>query len=391
MSTEMLELLFLLLPVAALTGWYIGRRERGKPGEAGINLAPDYFRGLNYLLNEEPDKAIEVFIQMVEVDNDTVETHLALGNLFRRRGEVDRAIRIHQNIIARPLLSHQQRALALYELGQDYMSAGLLDRAENLFGELVETGDYRQQALFRLLEIYEQEKDWQKAVNTALHLQQITGKPANKVVAQYYCELAEEELRSGDDKAAVRLLKKAHNVETDCLRATLIDAGISIEAKEWNKAIKKLQSISTEDAFQIPEVLDKLELCYQSLDRMEQYLAYLEKSQSLPDNAEAMLRYASILHKQAGQRAAIEYIISQMKQRPSIRGLERLIKYHLETTEGEARNNMQILYDLINALMVKRFGYKCNACGYEAKSMHWHCPSCKRWNTIRPIHDVVEA
>jgi lipopolysaccharide biosynthesis regulator YciM len=390
MSTEMLELLFLLLPVAAITGWYFGRRERSAPRASTTNLASDYFRGLNYLLNEEPDKAIEVFIQMVEVDNETVETHLALGNLFRRRGEVDRAIRIHQNIIARPVLSHQQRSLALYELGQDYMSAGLLDRAENLFGELVETGDYRVQALSRLLEIYEQEKDWQKAVSAATHLQQITGKPANKVVAQYYCELAEEAVLNADDKAAIRLLKKAHNVEKDCLRATLIEADIAMTARQWARAIKQLQVITADD-FQIPEVLDKLELCYRSLGRLDEFLAYLEKLQANPDNIEAMLRYSAILHEQSGQRTAIDYIISQMKQRPSVRGLERLIKYHLENTEGQARNNMQILYDLINALMVKRFGYKCNACGYEAKSMHWHCPSCKRWNTIRPIHDLVEA
>lgn len=387
----MLELLFLLLPVAAISGWYLGRRERNVTGANAKNLTSDYFRGLNYLLNEEPDKAIEVFIQMVEVDNETVETHLALGNLFRRRGEVDRAIRIHQNIIARPVLSHQQRALALYELGQDYMSAGLLDRAENLFGELAETGDYRLQAISRLLEIYEQEKDWEKAVNTALQLQQITGKPVNKVVAQYYCELAEEAMRNSDNKTALRLLKKAHSVEKDCLRAILIEADIAMEAGEWGKAIKKLQSISPDDAFQIPEVLDRLELCYQSQGRLDEFMAYLAKSQSRPENLEAMLRYAAILHKQSGQRAAIEYIITQMKQRPSVRGLERLIKYHLETTEGEARNNMRILYDLINALLIKRFGYRCNVCGYEAKSMHWHCPSCKRWNTIRPIHDIVEA
>ncbi|MGD8742665.1 MAG: lipopolysaccharide assembly protein LapB, partial [Granulosicoccaceae bacterium] len=356
----MLELLFLLLPVAAITGWYFGRRERSAPRASTTNLASDYFRGLNYLLNEEPDKAIEVFIQMVEVDNETVETHLALGNLFRRRGEVDRAIRIHQNIIARPVLSHQQRSLALYELGQDYMSAGLLDRAENLFGELVETGDYRVQALSRLLEIYEQEKDWQKAVSAATHLQQITGKPANKVVAQYYCELAEEAVLNADDKAAIRLLKKAHNVEKDCLRATLIEADIAMTARQWARAIKQLQVITADD-FQIPEVLDKLELCYRSLGRLDEFLAYLEKLQANPDNIEAMLRYSAILHEQSGQRTAIDYIISQMKQRPSVRGLERLIKYHLENTEGQARNNMQILYDLINALMVKRFGYKCNA------------------------------
>lgn len=385
----MLELLFLLLPVAAASGWLIGRRSNRQQTMQRSGIASDYFRGLNFLLNEEPDKAIEVFIQMVEVDNDTVETHLALGNLFRRRGEVDRAIRIHQNIIARPVLSHQQRSLALYELGQDYMSAGLLDRAENLFNELIENGSYRRQALCRLQEIYEQEKDWQKAVNTAIHLQHITGQPTNSVVAQYYCELAEQSIQKGEDKSAVSLLKKALAADKECLRAVLLEADIAIGEKKWGRAIKYLQSVSSQDGLQLPSIIAKLEMCYRELGRLDDFLQYMEQLQSRVRNVETMLRCAAIIYERAGQKAAVEYIISKMKKRPSIRGLEMLIKYHLERTEGEARNNMQILYDLINTLVVKRPGYKCNTCGYEAKSMHWHCPSCKNWNTIRPVIDII--
>ncbi|RKZ57943.1 MAG: lipopolysaccharide assembly protein LapB, partial [Candidatus Parabeggiatoa sp. nov. 3] len=128
----MIELLWLLLPVAAASGWLVARFQR-RPQVTHFSWSPDYFKGLNYLLNEEPDKAIDVFIKLIEVDSDTVETHLALGILFRRRGEVNRAIRIHQNIIKRPTLHPQQRSLALFELGQDYRHAGLLDRAEQLF------------------------------------------------------------------------------------------------------------------------------------------------------------------------------------------------------------------------------------------------------------------
>ncbi|MCZ6895297.1 MAG: tetratricopeptide repeat protein, partial [Gammaproteobacteria bacterium] len=155
-----------LLPLAAVSGWYFGRREN--PPEAARNtvsgIPSDYFRGLNYLLNDRPDKAIEVFIKVLEVESETVETHLALGNLFRRRGEVDRAIRIHQNLVSEPSLDFDQRALALLELGLDYMRSGLLDRAESLFKELLDSGAHQRQAMDHLIDIYQQEQDWDKAL-----------------------------------------------------------------------------------------------------------------------------------------------------------------------------------------------------------------------------------
>lgn len=182
-----LNIFWLLLPVAALSGWLIGRRgsdsENNNPTKA---FHPEYFKGLNFVLNEQPDKAIEVFIRMLEVDSETVETHLALGNLFRRRGEVDRAIRIHQNLIARPTLNREQRAHALLELGMDYMRSGLLDRAEGLFLELVESDLHLNQAYTELLEIYQQEKDWENAIIIARKLEVISGNSLNPVIAQFF-------------------------------------------------------------------------------------------------------------------------------------------------------------------------------------------------------------
>ena len=187
----MLELLWLLLPLAAASGWLAARRGvRGTKAQLMPELSSDYFQGLNYLLNEQPDKAIEVFVRMLEVNSDTVETHLALGNLFRRRGEVDRAIHIHQNLIARPTLKPEQRTQALMELGQDYMRAGLLDRAESLFEELVQVDAHTAAALQQLLVIYQQEKDWDRAIQTARRLGVVSGRNMAPVIAQYYCELA---------------------------------------------------------------------------------------------------------------------------------------------------------------------------------------------------------
>lgn len=385
------ELLFLLLPVAAASGWFLARRDFARRKSASGNLSSHYFKGLNFLLNEQPDKAIEVFIEMVTVDGETVETHLALGNLFRRRGEVDRAIRIHQNIIARPTLSRTQRALALYELGQDYMRAGLLDRAENLFAELIELGEYRGQSLQMLLEIYEQEKDWEKAIDIAQQLQRNNPGPMNELIAQYYCELAEQALNAQDRRQAGQMLKRALASDRQCVRASILQGDIAMQDGEFGKAIKHFKQVEQQGAEYLPEVLASLETCYRNTNSLDEYGAFLDSIQIRHGGIEPMLAKSLLLKDGKSNRAAAEYIIAQLRERPSVRGLYRLIEYHMEYTEGAARDNLRILYDLISKLLVARTAYKCIACGFEAKLLHWHCPSCKGWNTIKPVHDPVEA
>jgi len=185
-----LPLLALLLPLAAFSGWYIGRRSSERSRRVGVSeLSSSYFRGLNYLLNEQPDKAIEAFIEVVKVDPETVELHFALGSLFRRRGEYDRAIRMHQHLLERADLAPEQRAAAVFELGQDYLKAGILDRAEEVFQKLSD-GSQAGEARRFLLEIFQQEKDWEKAVSMAKRLELETGQSRAKETANFLCELA---------------------------------------------------------------------------------------------------------------------------------------------------------------------------------------------------------
>ena len=387
----MLELVALLLPIAAASGWYIARRDmrRQKSGHRP-DLSSDYFKGLNFLLNEQPDKAIEVFIQMLEVDGETVETHLALGNLFRRRGEVDRAIRIHQNIIARPTLSRTQRSLALYELGQDYMSAGLLDRAENLFQELIELGEYKTEALKQLLEIYEQEKDWPNAIETARSYESVTGKRTHSVVAHYYCEQAEAAMARHDMSAAQAAIKKALGVDKSCVRASLLLGKVESASGECNSAIRAYHFVERQDADYISETIEPLEKCYRSVGKLSEYREHLESILKQYGGVTAMLALAELMRTEQGDRSAMRFIIEQLRKRPSVRGLERLVAYNMQNTEGAAQENMQILGDLIKKLSTLKPSYKCNVCGFEAKAMHWHCPSCKRWNSVKPMQDIVE-
>ena len=256
----MQNLLWLLLPVAAMSGWFAARRVgMGRQGRSPVQaLQSEYYKGINYLLNEQPDKAIDAFIRVLEVDSETVETHLALGNLYRRRGEVDRAIRIHQNLIARPTLDPEQRNESLLELAQDYLSAGLLDRAEDLFREISASKDYKVQGLRQLIDIYEQEKDWDKATEAARELAVVTGSDLGQVVAQYLCEDAERSWAKRDGPGAFALLDEAMKADPACARANLIRGQIHVEEGDYASARDAYVAIENQDADYLPETIETL-------------------------------------------------------------------------------------------------------------------------------------
>ncbi len=386
----MIELLFLLLPVAAASGWLLARRQMDNAlVKDKKSLSRDYFRGLNYLLNEQQDKAIEVFIRMVEVDTETVETHLALGNLFRRRGEVDRAIRIHQNIIARPTLSKQQRAQALFELGQDYMGAGLLDRAENLFLELIDIGEHLPIALQQLGVIYEGEKDWEKAINIARKIEGVTGKRTNKVIAHYYCEMADEAILKKDEGLARKMIKRAISMDDGCVRASILLGNIESQRGDCKAAIKAFKHIEQQDADYLHEIITPVQRCYQSLGKTKELKNYLIELLHRHKGITTSLALADLIKEEKGEREAVVFLIEQMRQRPSVRGLEHLIELNMIHTDGQAKDNMNILKDLVRDLLQDQPIYRCSMCGFTGKSIHWHCPSCKSWSSVKPIHGVV--
>ena len=378
-----------LLPIAAGISWWLGRRSvRVSETDNLRSIHPEYFKGLNYVLNEQPDKAIEVFIKMLEVDSETVETHLALGNLFRRRGEVDRAIRIHQNLIARPTLNREQRALALLELGMDYMRSGLLDRAEGLFKELVETGSHSVQAFSQLLDIYQQEKDWENAINIARKLEFASGETLNAVIAQFYCEKAEELRLSGHEKGAKENLRKALSIDPFCVRASLIEAEELYENGKFKQALAVYQRVESQDSEYLSEAVKPMLNCYRNLDKVDEYMQYLQVIVDKYGGITSMLMLAELIAEQEGEDAAARFITSELKKRPTVRGVNRLIEYALAQAQGGARENLISIKDLTGKLLENRSVYKCRQCGFDAKSLHWQCPSCKNWSTVKPVHGV---
>ena len=269
-------LLFLLLPVAAASGWFVARRrgERQRGAQIG-KLSRTYFKGVNFLLNEQPDKAIEVFLELAEVDKNTVETHFALGNLFRRRGEVDRAIRVHQNLIARPTLTDEQRTQAVLELGEDFMRAGLLDRAETLFADLVKANTSAPAALRHLISIYQQERDWTKAIEHARRYETATGEPMGKLIAQFQCELAEAARSHGDIPAARAFLAQAYRDDTHCIRAGIVEGNIELAAGNDQAAIRALERVARHDVEYLPEFLKPLLSAYERRGERARARAFL--------------------------------------------------------------------------------------------------------------------
>ena len=383
-------LLFLLLPVAAFSGWYVARRGSERTSGAKVSeLSSNYFRGLNYLLNEQQDKAIEVFLQLAEYNRDTVETHLALGNLFRRRGEVDRAIRVHQNLIARPSLSDEEKTVALLELGEDYMRAGLLDRAETLFTDLVAMDALAPVALNHLVAIYQHERDWNKAIDIARKLEAATGESQGASIAQFYCELAEQ-ARSRKAWAEARgFLDEACAVEGDCVRASMILGHIEASNGNPDAAIAAFEHVAERDVDYVPEILSPLLDVYAKAQRMQRAEEFLLRMTERHQGVSPVLALARLYSRTKGEKSAVDFLTRQLHQRPSVRALMALIDANLHTAQGEARESLLIQRDLTRKLLEGQAMYRCSRCGFGAKSHHWHCPSCKSWSTIRPIHSVV--
>jgi lipopolysaccharide biosynthesis regulator YciM len=382
--------LLLLLPLAAISGWFAANNsQRARSGRGG-EIPSDYFKGLNLLLNEQPDKAIEVFIKVLEVDSETVETHLMLGNLFRRRGEIERATRIHQNLIARPKLDRNQRSQALFELAQDYLKAGLLDRAENLLLEYAEIEKDPEPALRKLLYVYQQEKEWDQAIATARRLSSASGETVDEMIAHFLCEQAEEAIASGDHESAMSLLKKSLSTDSRSVRANILRGNIMRETGNCKQAIIYWKKIEVQDQRYLPEVLDRLAECFKETGNRDGWMELLhdalEEDQAIP----VMLKLAEEIELEQGTETAREFIVEQLRHQPSLHGLSRLIHLSARQATGQSRTDLETLQAMIERVLKSRKAYLCEHCGFRGTVMHWQCPGCKRWNTVKPVWDDVE-
>ena len=324
----------LALLAGVLMGIYLAFILRsGKTKRTFQQLNHRYFKGLNYLLNDESDKAIDVFIQLAETSQETFEPQLALGNLYRRKGEVDRAIKLHQALIAQAELPERYRTRALLAIGKDYMSAGLLDRAEVLFSELVEIEAHTPEALQSLVEIYQQEQDWLQAIKSASRFQSATNRNMQTPIGHYYCELAELSLQQNDVEQAEKYLASALRVDEKSVRARLICAKLNQNNKKWQRAIDEYQAAKAADSSFIPLFINDMADCYLALklgEKLEQeLLGWIESYRGVSP----VLTLANYYAQQNGEAHATEFLTKQLQNRASFKGLNALIELNEARTE----------------------------------------------------------
>ncbi len=382
-------LLYIVIVAAIGIGWWLGRRERVKPSEV---VGPNYYEGLNYLLNEEPDRAVSTFIDNLEVNDETLETHLALGGLLRRRGELEKAVIVHENILAHARLTRDAMHGVQLELARDYLLAGLLDRAEEVCVKLSQEGGHqndeiRVESLKINLEIYEREKEWAQAIEVAkLLVGGDHGDRYEKAISHYYCEIAEEELGRNNLEAAHESVREAIGHDVTNPRTSLIRGRIDLEEGNVEHAINALTRIRDQDPVYVPESLDALEEAYNRDNRSQEELReYLKSCLDVTPSISIVLTLAKSIRDELGDEAVAKFIANHLKKNPTIRGLTQLIDLHIDNTSGVAKENLAILRSFAEALVADKPAYRCQSCGFEGKRMRWHCPQCKDWATIKPI------
>lgn len=381
--------LFLLLPFAAASGWFWGNKNKSSSKKnISSQFSRRYFTGLNYLLNEQPDQAVDIFIKMLEVDSDTVDTYLAIGSLFRRRGEVERAIRIHQNLIARPNLEKTHRIQALLELGRDYMNAGVYDRAERLFLEAEEISGRPNEIAYRnLLLIYQQEHDWIKAINYAEKLQRNTKNDIRPTLANYYCEIVADKRNPVSEDKKIGLLQEALNIDKNCVRASLAEGHFYQQLGDYDAAIKAYQRVAKQDPDFVTEIIEPLIYCYETSGRQGDLIDYLYQRLNDTPQLAIILTITEKLKQWHGDQVAIDFIIEQLHKYPFIKGIQRLLAFYIKEIQGEQQQVLKLAHDFLQSLSSETANYQCNHCGFLTKILEWSCPGCRRWNNIKPIKD----
>ena len=378
--------LWWLLPIPVLffaLGWVAARIDIKHLITESRALPLSYFRGLNFLLNEQPDKAIESFIEVVKVDPQTIDLHFALGSLFRRQGEIDRAIRMHQNLLDRPDLPRDRRETATFELAQDFHRAGLLDRAESLFVKLDGTA-YEHAAQGFLLSIYETEKDWPKAIAITRRMEAVSKTPHYKEIAHYHCELAQAALVRSDFETAQAEIGQALAEYRACTRATMLAGDLAAQAGRESEAIETWARIESQNPAFLGLVAERVAHACQKTGDGARGIRLLRNWQTNYPSLDTLNALFTLMLADQGPAAAAELIRAELARSPTLLGLDRLLEAQLASAPPERRRDLELVKGLVSQ-HTKRLGmYRCEQCGFRARQYYWRCPGCQKWETYTP-------
>ncbi len=347
-------------------------------------FSTEYFKGLNYLLNDEQGKALDIFVKLVETDWQTIDTHFALGKIFRKNGEIDKAIKIHQGLIARPSLPKRHRKRVLLELGYDYLGAGWFDRAEGLFKEVLIHDPKSEKALQNLILIYQQEKDWHKAIDAAENLFSEDAVKVGPMISQYYCELADTAKTKGDVSQVQHYANQALRYDSASVRASILLADMAMEAGDYKNAQRLLQQIEKQDAEFLPIVMDNLVECHHQQDETENLLQYLDELEKRQSNLPLLESHAKVIERYKGKDAAREYIMYKLRKHPSLHGMDQLLSINDSDGEKDAYTMMLELKAAVDIMRQEQSSYQCKQCGFKANTLYWLCPSCHNWGSVKP-------
>ncbi len=378
----------LALPLFFSLGWLAARIDLKQLLAESTALPAAYFKGLNFLITNQQDKAIEAFSEAVQANTDSLELHFALGSLFRKRGEVDRAIHLHLNLLEKKELEPQQKLAVTAELAQDYLKAGLLDRAEELF-ESLNDNRYRQPALRALLEIYVREREWERAIKAATELERLSGIPFRIEVSHYYCEMAVKSKLANDTHTARFELEQARNANKNSIRANVLLGDLEVETEDHKSAISTWKRIE----FQKPEYLGliapKLINSYRALNQISEGLSLLQSYlQTYKLSSLLNVLFEATLAEEGAESAA-KLARNELIRKPSLNTLDQLLQAraivesnHLQNLKNSNAQDTQLMQQAVRHAIGNRTAYYCEQCGFKAKYHHWQCPACNAWESL---------
>jgi len=378
--------LFLLILAAIIIGWLLGRWQpfqRNHKKLQSDRFSESYAKGLNYLLADDSDNAIKIFTDLIEVNTDTIEIHMALGNLFRSKGEVDRAIKVHQNLLARPNLTRKQRHMAIAELASDYLKAGLLDRAEKLYREMIELNADARQAYRRLLDLYITEKSWGEAVDCAQVLYDMGETEASVMYSQCLCEIAAQTIDNGNYRLARKSLDRALEVDADCIRAALLLIQLHLNTDNPSAAKQIFQRLSRQNPEYLGLYIEPARQIYLNKENRV-YQDFLQSQYKLhPSTRLAMALLEHYVRNNESEKAR-EFLSDILHQSPSFEAFEFALRF-LKSNPDQLGETWETLSTFLKSLQDKKIEYVCSRCGYESHAIQWLCPSCRNWASMKPV------
>lgn len=395
--------LYLLLLIALGLGWGMGRRvskgAMSRSAKPFKNLpASDYFVGLNYLLNDEPDDAIDLFMESLEVNSGTLETHMALGTLLRRRGKVDRSISVYQELLGQNAFSSNEMNGIKINLVQSYIAAGLLDRAENLLEELRKVkGSVKVEALMHSANVYQIEKDWLEGVNALSELLKVCAPKSRakyqNLASHFYCELAEEELANEHLSRAREFLQLAYQMDKNNVRVSMLRGKLESYCGNYPQAIKSYLQVKKQDASFMADVFDELVACYKKAGKEKELKRFIDTCTREENNTTVLMGLAKYIQQDKGDQVAREFLLDQLKNKHSLRLLLKTMgcRSDADVNAGIVESDKEnvLFQQVLSEYVESKAQYQCVNCGFELKSLHWLCPSCSRWGTVKHVSGIL--